>query len=508
MQDDSRIARILNAKILRPDNRNSLFTIEIRRSRIAGIRQQRKMIEESSKHELDARGYLVFSGLTDHHTHLFAFAAEKRILDLRSCQSISELQAKVGSLVSARDNIRERWVIGRGWNQELFEEKRFPTRHDLDSVSGERLIFLERICGHVGVVNSKAIQEAKFSLDSFKDDVAPRLSDGSLSGIVKESVLDLFRSLVPPLPTSSLRRDFLRAQDEVISKGLVRVHCVLSEGWKRELNAIRRLDGSNQLVFHVYLLLPVSAMSEFEKMRPSFRRRLSKGNRYEIIGFKLYTDGSLGARTAALNEEYSDDPGNYGILNNHRNEIAEFATRSKRLGMILACHAIGDRAIKEVIEGYRKAKVSKSDQFRIEHCSLVRKEFLGDLRKFVISVQPSFSTSDYWINERLGERKTVIAYPLRTLSEITDLLGGSDAPVEDLSPFTGINSAIQNPNKSESLDLLSSIKLYRSGADEIKRGNSANLILLNTSDLQKISETEVELVVIDGIVAFRKSKAA
>lgn len=497
----------MNAGLVTTGEKKELASIKIRNGKIISVRKQRNFIPtEDGNQAFDALGKIVLPGLIDHHSHPFALGAGKRALDLRGCSSIKELQDRLRQHSrSPHGHGRQSAIIGRGWDQDLFEEKRYPSRLDLDSAVSDVPVFLERICGHVAVLNTLALERIHISKKNFDEKYSPKLPDGSPSGLIRENALDFVRASVPPVSAAQLQEDFLFAQQEALSKGLVGLHCICSENWRRELNALRKLEARGQLRIFVSALLPVSAIPDLEELAGNEIKKFCEGTRLGVIGFKLFADGSLGARTAALLKPYGDDPSTSGILLADSAEIEKLARRAKKLKMILATHAIGDRAVDRVIDGYRKARVRKSDGFRIEHCSIIPNKSLRHLSPYTISVQPSFITSDYWIKDRLGEGRESTPYPLKSIARISRMVGGSDSPVEDISPLAGICAAMSNPIASESLSLLNAIRIYSEGNGLLSPNLQANFTVLDTDDVDGICEAKVEAVIINGCPEFSRS---
>jgi len=502
MKTSQKLSAILNARILSKGDKTSLFTLKIRGAKIDQILPQKVLVKSSEPYgTLDAGGSLVLPGLIDSHAHLFSLAMNKRNLDLRKCKSIKELQERLSNFVKSPEVSSGKidWIQGRGWDQDLFRESRFPSRHDLDIVERKRPILLERICGHIAVLNTAGIVRVK-SLLNLSEELTPREIDGNLSGLVKETALDHCRSVIPAPSQHQLLEDFLSAQDEAMSNGLIGVHCILSENWSNELGAIKELDRKGKVKISLDLFLPISAIGAVESLSPKNRKEFLRGDKFKVVGFKLFADGSLGARTAALEEPYADDLDNSGVLYHKTSVIEEYSRRIKSLQMIFATHAIGDRAINQVISAYKNAGVTKFDNFRIEHCSVVNRKFLRHLRDYTISVQPSFCTSDYWITQRLGENSKRIAYPLRSLSHETTLIGGSDAPVENIDPLAGICAATQNPFEKKSLSLFDALKLYsvNAGGSWISKGKDCNLLILSISSPKEICKAKVKQIIVQG----------
>lgn len=462
---------------------------------------------------MDAKGNLVLPGLIDCHSHLFSLAEKEDEVDLRDCKSISEMQERIAQFLSRKQLGKAEWILGRGWDQDLFEEKRIPSKEDIDKVLPDNPSVMTRICGHIAVVNSKALESLKF-LSRQPEELVPRAGESPI-GIVKEGALDKIWKAVPSLTRNQLATSMERVLKQALQFGMVAAHCILSSNWKEELAAIRILDKEGKLEIALSFFLPTEAIDEVEKMTKK-ERDLLNGQSFCVLGFKAFADGSLGARTAALIIPYSDDPNNSGILLYTEEELAAIAKRVKKLRMILATHAIGDRAVEQVLNAYRKACIKEKDNFRIEHCSVVNKRFLRRLSGVILSVQPSFATSDYWIPNRLGSAEERIAYPLKTLNKLALIVGGSDSPVEDLNPLKGICSATQNPLSIERLDLKQAVHIYSSNTanlspltrryGRIAAGFQSNLIVLDTSDREQFCKAKPQQILHKGKWVYEATK--
>jgi hypothetical protein len=363
-----------------------------------------------------------------------------------------------------------------------------------------------------------AIRKIK-ELTKYSSELVPRSENGEINGLVKEGALDCVWGKIPPPSEKILAELLAHAQQKALSVGLFGVHCILSENWRIELSAIKSLDRTGRLAIKTSLFLPVTALSLVEMMTPEAKRELN-GRNFATIGFKLFTDGSLGARTAALLRPYSDDPYTSGVLYYKTKYVTNVARRVKRLGMVLATHAIGDRAIKQVVDAYEDAGINLEDGFRIEHASVLNRKLLLRLHDVIVSVQPSFATSDYWLEDRLGKNRTQFTYPMRTLLELKgkDLIAGSDSPVESLSPVQGICSALKNPMKGESLTLSEAINIYTTNAAGkspltkdtglLATGMKCSVVVFDCTNPERICSSNVTAVLIDGKIEFQKRAAA
>lgn len=461
--------------------------------------------------KIDAEGRIVLPGFVDCHCHLFSLAESFEEVNLIGASSIKEMQERIRAFSEGRRS-KVKWILGRGWDQEKLSERRFPSRHDLDAASPDSNVIMTRICGHVAVLNSRAIEffTARGALGKDAPDaLVPRETPGAPSGIVKESELTKCWSLLPKQRSGDLERLFLRAQEEALRFGLTGVHCILDN--LDQLHAIRKLDRLGKVMLKLSLFIPIGSLPEIESMTRLERMSLFHGKRFRVLGFKAFADGSLGARTAALTEDYSDEPGNKGVLYYSDREMKDYAKRVKKLGLVLATHAIGDRAVEQTLRAYEDAGIVRADGFRIEHCSILTPALLNRLSRVVVCVQPSFATSDYWLRERIGNKRSLrFGYGFRSLSRVTLVVGSSDAPVESLSPLDGIASAISNhADQTESLSINEAIKLYTvaragispvtNGSGLMQEGSACDVVMLESSRISDIPTSRVIRTFIDGV---------
>jgi predicted amidohydrolase YtcJ len=504
------IRRILNARILAPSGQTRIANLTISRGKIRSVRRNfnGKIIEQS---DFDARGRLLLPAFIDCHCHLFSLAESFEDVKLSGSKSIHEMLNRIRIYQLKSPKWSETcWIFGRGWDQDNFKEKRLPTRNDLDQVVKDVPAIMTRVCGHIAVMNSKALEffASRGALRSYNNELVPKDKQGKELGIVKETALDSCWAALPHHSIGELRSLFLRSQAEALYYGLVGAHCILDS--VDQLEAITRLDDEGQLELKLGILLPISSLNQIENLKQDQRNKLVKGKRFRVLGFKVFADGSLGARTAALNEDYSDQPGNRGILNYSDEHVVDFAKRVKELHLILATHAIGDMAVEQTLRAYKKAGIKRRDGFRIEHCSIVRPQILNEKCCAILSIQPMFASSDYWLKERIGSSKSRrVGYPFKTLSKLNYLVGGSDAPVESLDPLTGIRAATNNKaDRNESLSLADAIQIYTVNAAKlspltmpsgsIKNGSACDLVVLDTESVESIATARVENLFIDG----------
>jgi len=377
-----------------------------------------------------------------------------------------------------------------GWDQETMPGGRMPGRADLDDVAPENPVALTRVCGHIALLNSRAIDELK--LEGRAGEEYERDRTGRLTGIVKEGALTEALGRIPRSSEKSAA-DLQSVEAEAARLGLTAMHCILSpEGFREELDALAALDAAGSLSLRYRVYIPPEAL-DFVEGR-GFRSTFSSGM-VRLNGVKIYCDGSLGARTAALHEPYSDDPTNTGILRYSDSELTDLVEKVDAKGYQVLVHAIGDRAVEQAVGALSPvAGGGNPRRHRIEHASLLPGDLRAKMRKLGIrvAVQPLFITSDTWAVARLGEERVRDLYPFRSLlSEGVVVSGSSDCPVESLSPILGMWAAMTRGGSTseESLGLDEALSLYSSNAASngfdnvgpgLREGAPADLTLLDS----------------------------
>ncbi|MCC6040216.1 MAG: amidohydrolase [Thermofilum sp.] len=374
---------------------------------------------------LDLGGRIVVPGLRDAHTHLLSTALSRRTLDLRGVSSVEELKEAVRK--AALEIGPGGWVVGRGWDQDKMVERRYPTRHDLDEAAPENPVLLVRVCGHAAVANTRALE--KLGLLSGEPEELRGMvvrEDGEPTGLLVEDAVSWAMEKIPRPGRATLKELLRKVIAEYLRYGVTAVHSMSVD--LEELLLVRELEleGELKLRYEAYV-------------KPELLGSIPEELRHLVRGVKAFADGSFGARTAALRERYSDFPGS-GTLLMRAEEIAELARVASSQGLELAVHAIGDRAVEEVL----RAAEMLHGWIRVEHASLTPPDLLelfSQLRP-AVAVQPHFILSDTWIVERLGER-TRWVYAFKSLARTgSTLMGSSDSPVEPLNPWLGVYAAV------------------------------------------------------------------
>jgi len=465
---------------------------------------------------------VVLPGFIDAHAHLDGIGLKLNTIDLHGIRSIEELK-KVLKLHSHRFS---KWVIGRGWDQELFQERRYPTRWDLDEAVPDKPVLIVRTCGHVGVVNSKALEMLRIDEVFRENPNLVRNEDGVPTGIVMEDVLSYIEKSME-FSIDEVKRFLLDAQQHVVKNGVTTMGFVNVS--LRTLLAVFDLYRHGLIRLRLRLYLEPEALSMLESL--GIQGALGD-DMVRIQGIKVFADGSLGGRTAWLSSPYSDDPRTTGTPLISKSKLEELATRVAKLGMQLAVHAIGDKAIDLVIDVFEKlGHEPRLYRFRIEHASLVRDDQLEKLHRLgvVAVVQPHFIISDWWIVKRLGSERARYAYRFKTmLDHGIPLAFSSDAPVEPINPWETVYAAVDrgkslgielaNLTPYEGVDMLTALHLYTYGSayalrdsrlGKLKPGYYADFIIVDRDPLSlaeagDIAKVHVVATYVGGEAVYRE----
>lgn len=392
---------------------------------------------------LDGRGATLLPGLIDAHGHVMGMGFQLLTLDLSGTNSLAEAQAAIKAYAAKYPD--RRWIIGRGWNQEKWGLGRFPTAQDLDAAVSDRPVWLERVDGHAGWANSKAMELAGITAAS-KSPPGGRIEliAGKPSGIFVDAAADLVGKFVPkPKP---LERDIAlgEAQKKLHSLGVTAIADMGTsiEDWQ----SYRRAGDGGWLTVRIFGYAGgIDNMVAIAGPRPT---PWLYDDKLRLGGVKFYLDGALGSRGAWLKKPYSDAPGQTGLQFLASAEIRNLMVRASMDGFQTAIHAIGDAANAEVIGAIEElAETYKNDQrWRIEHVQIVDPADLQKLGEhgIISSMQPVHQTSDRLMAEaRLGQERLKGAYAWQSIARAGGKLAfGSDVPVESADPFAGLAAAM------------------------------------------------------------------
>jgi hypothetical protein len=402
-----------------------------------------EMLRLRDTNVVDAKGQTVMPGLIDAHGHVMALGFSALQLDLTGTTSLADLQQRLKAYAAANPDAK--WILGRGWNQELWADKRFPTAADIDAVVSDRPVWLGRVDGHAAVANSAAIQASGFSLNT----QAP--AGGRIeNGLFVDAAMNLIESKIPAPTPAEQDAALAAAQRLMLSNGLTAA-ADMGTG-PDEWAAMERAGNAGTLNARILSYAGgIPGMRAINGGKPS---SWLYSDRLHLGGVKLYADGALGSRGAWLKQPYADKPDTRGLQFLSNEELYKQSLEAASNGFQVAIHAIGDAANAQVIANYeRLGRYCTSDcRWRIEHFQIVDPADIPRLKPagIVASMQPTHQTSDRLMAEaRLGPDRLKGAYAWQTIEKLgIPIAFGSDFPVESPNPFPGLSAAIsrQDPN--------------------------------------------------------------
>jgi predicted amidohydrolase YtcJ len=457
---------------------------------------------------IDGGGRTLLPGLIDAHGHVLGVGLSALQLDLVGTTSLDELKQRLRAYAAAHPD--GRWIIGRGWNQELWPDKRFPTAADLDAAVSDRPVCLERVDGHAAVANSAAMKAAGVTTDT-KAPPGGRIENG----LFVDAAMGLVSKAVPPPSSEDLDQALTKAQDILLGYGITGVGAMSTPlpDWE----AMRRAGEADKLQVRIFAyaegLNPLKAV-------PTPTPWLY-GDRLRMVGVKFYGDGALGSRGAWLKQPYADKPDTRGLQFHSDGELFELVKTAAAAGFQVATHAIGDQANAQVISTYEKLGqyCAHECRWRIEHAQVVDPADIPRIGRggIIASMQPTHQTSDRLMAEkRLGPNRLAGAYAWQSmLKSGARLAFGSDFPVESPNPFPGLAAAISRQDvdgqppggwtPSERLTFAQALNAFTRGAayasfaedkvGSLEPGKWADFILIDRDptkvDPQQLARTQV-----------------
>ncbi|QJE00498.1 amidohydrolase [Massilia forsythiae] len=395
---------------------------------------------------VDMRGRTVLPGLIDAHGHVFGLGEMLTQLDLSASTSLQGALASIGAY--ARANAQGAWVRGRGWNQENWKLGRFPTAAELDAAVSDRPAWLERVDGHAGWANSRALALAGIT-NATPDPVGGKIvrdANGVATGVLVDAAQGLMKKVLPQ-PTEQEGRTMLdKALAAMASVGLTSAHDAGVSAVQDRL--YRDYADHGKLTARIYGMIG-GTDADFDQLSKNGPLQGYGKDMYALRAVKLYSDGALGSRGAALLAPYSDDPHSHGLLFHTDQEMDAMIAKAMKKGYQVNVHAIGDAGNHQILDTFAKeipANHAEALRHRIEHAQVVTP---ADIPRFktigiIPSMQPTHATSDKNMAEqRVGAERIKGAYAWRTfLQQGSRIACGSDFPVEAPNPFFGIHAAV------------------------------------------------------------------
>jgi hypothetical protein len=478
---------------------------------------------------VDLEGRTVLPGFADSHVHLIEYGLmlESVVLDVREARSINEIKEMFGQ--RAKKQPAGRWITGHGWDTTILAEKRPPNRWDLDPVTPNNPVMITDSGGHLCSVNTLALKLADIGKDTESPSGGLIQKDpetGEPTGLLCEAAITKIERLIT-YSDEEVRLALSRALDEAVKHGITSIHCIVQNS--QHIRAFRKLLKSDDLPLRVYLMISASLLPHL--LRLGLRTGFGDP-KLRIGAIKIMFDGSIEGRTAALKHPYEGEPENLGILWLGEDELYDIVSKAHKAGFQLAIHAIGDRAIHEVLNSMERIleKHPRDDhRHRIEHASLLDDKSIRRISDLglIASVQPIFITPDMnWMVGPLGyERAAKLGERYRALIDKgVRVAGGSDCPADStMSPLWGIQSAVtrhgfapaERTTTREALSLYTINSAFASFEEKsrgtIEVGKLADLVVLSddplTASPDQLSDIKVEMTLVDGKVVYTRECA-
>jgi predicted amidohydrolase YtcJ len=380
---------------------------------------------------INANAKAIYPGFIDAHAHFLRYGESLQNVDLRGTTSWDDVIKRVTEFAKTHP---DGWLTGRGWDQNDWADKQFPTKEKLDELFPNRPVLLERVDGHASIANQSALNAANIT-KSFKlvgGDIIEK--NGKLTGVLIDNAVSLVASKVPAPSAKLKRKMLLDAQKNCFEVGLTTINdCGLDA---HDVDFIEQMQKDKSLKMRLYIMLS-DAKKNYDYL---IKRGAIKTDRLNVRAFKVYADGALGSRGASLLHHYSDMPNNRGFLLSEIKHFEEVAELINKHNFQMCTHAIGDSANRSILKIYNKVLAGKNDKrWRIEHAQVVSKnDFnLFGSANIVPSVQPTHATSDmYWAADRLGNDRVKNAYAYKQLLDQNGWIPlGTDFPVEQINPM-------------------------------------------------------------------------
>ncbi|WP_411333569.1 amidohydrolase [Metabacillus indicus] len=476
--------------------------------------------------EMNLGGHTMLPGFTDSHMHVIGHGEKLMHLDF------SEMASSEKVLESLRERAKTiqhgEWIIGEGFNENQFPDRKILHRRELDDISNVHPILIKRICHHAVIVNTKAMELAGISSETPDPEggLIVRDENGDPTGYMHDGAQELVFQAQPQVSKEYLHKALLKSIEDCHKKGLVGGHTEdLSYYGSLEnvLGAFDSVINGEKKTFRAHLLVHHHITDEFQQ------KERDLGPFIEFGAMKLFADGALGGRTALLSEPYEDDPGTNGVSIHSEEGLNSLIQKARGYGMEVAIHTIGDLAFEKALDAIEaNPPLQKHQHDRLIHAQILNAELIERVKKLpvILDIQPRFSSSDFpWVMDRIGRDKIKYCYAWKTLiNEGVNCAGGSDAPIEPIAPLLGIYSAVKRESiydgqvylPEERLSVYEAVELYTKGSAYavhheheygcIAKGYTADFTVLSRDIFEEdaLLETEVVMTVVDDRVVYEK----
>lgn len=517
---------------------NDLFEVAqamaIKDGKIVAIGPENEILNKYYATEVvDAEKKAIYPGFIDAHCHFVGYAKNLLEVNLIGSNSFDEVIERLQRFVVKNDLPKGAWLVGRGWNENFWQEKKMPTKEKLDELFPDNPVFLSRVDGHAALVNQKTLKLTGITESTRIEGGRLEVINGKLTGILIDNAKMYVQKQLPEYTKSQIEKVLIEAEKHLFKVGLTTVD---DAGLDRsDIELIDKLQKANELNIKVYAMIS----AKIELLDYYLDKGVYKTPKLNVSSFKFYADGSLGSESACLlkdyhtskNKDYHTSKNNKGLILHDIEFYKKYAPMLAEKGFQMNTHAIGDSATRMMLNIYEQAlKTTNDKRWRIEHAQVVHPEDLEKFGKLTIipSVQPTHAMSDMeWAAEKLGNDRMKTAYAYKDLLNQLGMIAlGTDFPVEDINPLYTFYSATVRKNiegepeqglmmdnalsREEALKgmtiwaAIANFEEKEKGSLEV--GKSADFIITNR-DIMKVDEeellkTKVEKTFIDGKMVF------
>ncbi|WP_419393585.1 amidohydrolase [Cytobacillus praedii] len=508
----------------------AVFTQADKIIELGSIQSLEEKYGQEIDNRMDLQGRTMLPGFTDSHMHLIGHGERLIRLDLSNCTS---KESVFEAIQQYAENLEEdEWLIGEGWNENLWAESNPIISAELDALVPDHPVILKRVCRHALVANSLALKAASIdeNTENPSGGVIERDEFGKPNGLLKDQAQELVFDVLPEVSESYLKKSLRAAIKDAYKLGLTGTHTEdlnYYGGYEKTFQAFKQVIEEEEQLFRAHLLVHHEVVDEMKKAGQHF---LSGNEWIEFGAMKIFSDGALGGRTALLSHPYADDPSTSGIAIFSQQQLDDLVKKARDYKLPVAIHAIGDLAFEMALNAIEKYPLTGEGRDRLIHAQILRKELIDRSKNLplILDIQPRFLASDFpWVIDRVGEAHMNYCYAWKTLlNEGLPCAGGSDAPIEPLNPFLGIHAAVTRTNindpertvynQHESLTTFEAVCLFTKGSayaashendrGMIKEGFLADFTILEEDlfkiDPDKIADIVVAQTIIGGSIMY------
>ena len=504
--------------------------------RISFVGSNQQAEKLSFDERVDLQGRMVLPGFVDAHLHMLHYAFVEKSVKLFDCRSVEDMMDAAAARLSQRGSKPLSWLFCRGWNEELFDEPRYPDKKELDALADDIPVIMVRVCGHTAVCNSCGLEKLK----KIKEYPEIQRDVDEEHGILKENAVQFFYSVLDA-PAQEEVEDYIKFGIQKLNEAGVTgiqsddLASLPGKNWRRIMSAFKALDSRGEMNLRVYEQCLFERFEDLKTFIAEGYRTGQRGDRFTVGPVKLLQDGSLGARTAALSEPYEGDGDNMGLIIYEQDELDAIAAFCDQHQMQIAVHCIGDRAMDMVLQAIAKSPYRKDnpkDRHGIVHAQITNERILRAMKDndVIAYIQPVFIDMDMDVVEsRVGSRRMEKIYAWKTMLNMgIPAAGGSDAPVVSFDVLENIYFAVTRKNihgqpeegwlPSEAVTIQEAVRLFTKDAayasytedvnGTIETGKYADLVVLdqNLYDISPdaIKDVRVEMTILNGKIIYER----